>query len=331
MKVRAFLVFLLFIYVKAFCQDIKAFYKNGKPMNLSVAVLREDTCMFSVSDGASADWSFSLDTETGGEDCVNVKNSHFFMLNADMYDIDWKRAKKYVQDGDSSTYYKGRVSCKAETFFHEREIFFNLLPSKPEILELEFIYDQFDYEYLMFKNAKLNVLVNCSRSESFCGTYTDFWLEGTTCDDLLFLYTFRFDEDNESSMVRNVGDEEYLLSASCEWGEYIYFFAENKYGKSQLSDTLFTTDLIKDPSVVDAINGTSGQNAISVRPCVVIKGGVLYFSMEADTLHVYNVMGTEMLRGENCSRMPLSFLPKGTYIISVSFSGNERMTRKIIL
>lgn len=331
MKIRVFLLFLLFVDVRAFCQDIKAFYKNGSPFNPSVAVLREDTCLFSLSNGASADWSFSLNTETGRDDCVKVKNSDFFMINADMYGIDWKSAKRYVQDGDSSTYYRGVVSCRTETFSYEQEVFFNLLPSKPEILEREFIYDLFDYEYLIFENAKLNVLVNCSRSESFCGTYTDFWLNGTNSDNLLFLYTFRFDENNENAMVKNMEDDDYFLSTGCEWGEYIYFFAENKYGKSQPSDTLFTTDLIKDKSVIDAINGTSGQNAVYASPSILIKEGVLYFSKEVDTIYIYNIMGTEIFREENCSKMPLYFLPKGIYIVSVVFSKNKKIIKKIIL
>lgn len=331
MKVRAFLVFLLFVHVRAVCQEVTVSYKNGKPFNASVAVLREDTCLFYLDDGASADWTLSLDKESGREDCANVKGSRFFMINADMYGIDWKSAKRYVQDGDSSTYYKGIVSCKAENFSYDQEVYFNLLPSKPEISEPEFIYDRFDYEYLMFENARLNVLVSCSRSEGFCATNTDFWLDGMTYDDRLFLYTFRFDEDNEAAMVRNMGDDEYFLSTNSEWGQYIYFFAENKYGKSQPSDTLFTTDLIKDTSVTDAINGTSGLKAVSEPPRVSIKEGVLCLSTEADTLRIYDIMGTEILRDENCSGMPLCFLPRGIYVISVTFSGNERITKKIIL
>lgn len=241
-----FIVVLNFSSVDASCQ-IETKYKNGTVFDSTRLIMQNDTCLFSLKENEIADWHLFVETKEGDwQEVLRELGNCSFEINVDDCNIKWFRAAKYIQPNDNNTYYKGFVVCDHKDC-DTITLTFNLAPSKPILLEKNFLYDNFEMETLNFINPVCQFKVYTER----CGT-------NIICSHTCYDPTDWKWEHREFCIADNLPvtpnrDNIYEAHSTWGWRQLITVISQNKYGYSQNSDTLFTCDFVSDQSIIDVL------------------------------------------------------------------------------
>lgn len=196
-------------------------------------------------------------------------------------------------------------------------------PTKPELLDVKFVYDHFDYDLLRFDNdARFEVTLYSENSDKFVIMNAPD-MNINKYDSYILLY----DAEN----VENVGDNLYRLSAMFDFDTDIYFYAKNKYGSSLHSDSIHTNDYITDPNIIDAINQASAiKDATGYEKSIILfHENVLSFAKEVKQVTIMDLTGHILYEQNDNGRINLANRQKGIYVITVLTNNNKRITKKI--
>lgn len=196
-------------------------------------------------------------------------------------------------------------------------------PTKPELLDVKFVYDHFDYDLLRFDNdARFEVTLYSENSDKFVIMNAPD-MNINKYDSYILLY----DAEN----VENVGDNLYRLSAMFDFDTDIYFYAKNKYGSSLHSDSIHTNDYITDPNIIDAINQASAiKDATGYEKSIILfHENVLSFAKEVKQVTIMDLTGRILYEQNDNGRINLANRQKGIYVITVLTNNNKRITKKI--
>lgn len=317
----------IFLFFTMLCgnvqaQNIEAHYKDGRSFSTSTAVLAEDICLFSLN-GCLADWSLVIDTDYGVKKCMELKKSAVFEVCADKCDILWRDVKPYFVPGDSSTYYKGNVVCDYEGKTYTIGITFNLAPSKPVYTSVDFSYRDFDFEKVDFVDPSLNVKFKSNRFTE-CYVYSSDPWPTDDCERNYFMIITTIEP-------KEIENGAFLYSDWYTWEESMALRTANKYGLSQLGDTLTASDYIKDEKIVNALNELLGVDNVTNEPDYIkVSDGKILTNANVRSIVVLDLSGKAVLSGKD-SGMPVSSLPKGVYIVKIVTLENRVLTKKILL
>lgn len=307
---------------------IKMTCTDGREFPPNTALLKNDTCVFPLDGDAIADWCLYVETMYGNKKCSERNNSKSIQACTGVCNVNWRDAVRYVFDGDSSTYYKARVVCKDGERKDSIDFFFNLVPSKPKIIKAEFSYDYFDFDLFSFFGTKYDVVVQSERVKEVYVYYTEFY--PSDYDNLEFQYIYGFPD------MERINENTYALSSDLwSWQQKIRFFANNEYGGSQYSDTLFTNDFVKDQELIDKINETlkienvSENNEPEDVGVYISHDRLFVKSSDVRQVRLCNVSGQLVLSENKSNNIDLSLLSKGIYIITVITNNNKITTKKL--
>gem|GEM_PF-6258261 len=331
------IMFFFTIALNADGEEINMVYKSGTPFNPDVAILESDTCVFSLSSGSVADeWALYIKTTYGVCKCLKKNISNDFTFSVGMCNIFWDDVVRYVEPGDSSTYYRGYVVCVKGTCEDTVNVSFNLAPSKPKVLKANLTYDWFDFETLSFVNPNVELFFAVEHFDNVNGS-----ILYTETEAMLDLNEFIDKElfwgiQTEYTGVEEVKNNVFRHSHYGSWNQYMCFCLINKYGYSQNSDTIFTTDYITDQRILDSIAKyyTTGIESFVVKKDdvnITVCGSNVCMDSKVKTVTITNLSGQCMLRKNECDNIDISMLQSGIYVITLVTDTGEKYSKKIIL
>lgn len=327
MKRFIFLNIYVCLSIVAFAQankHIEMTYKDGRAFTPNIPITATDTIVFR-NDLCSLSWCFRLIQDYSSP--IELEQaSHEIRLCASEIQVHWARGKRYY-DKSGNTIYRGYLVYKSSenNILDSVPLQFRLTPPKPKIKSIEFRYDQFFSDEFVFINPECTIQVEskgdvedffCSHSESFLTEKDNDWLLFYGSDGYNQLY---------------LGNDVYSVDTDWGIGEYIAVYAENKYGYSQVSDTIYTTNYIKDKQVLDAWNlfvGISKNTVSSVDFYVNHK--CLYVNKVVDAILIYDINGNLLLRKENTDTLQLPDIGDEICIVKV-IDDKHVKTKKIRL
>jgi hypothetical protein len=253
---------------------------------------------------------------------MKTENSVYFTFCARGCSIDWYKAVPHTKSGDNNTYYNGIVVCesdKKDTVI----LSFDLAPTKPIITKADFNYESFDYKYIDFIEPIYTFIVKTEKCDSIFAHCTEFYPDDW--NHLNFLIAYR-------PKMKKIENGIYTVSYYWGWQQKITLAAYNYFGISQYSDTLLTSDYITDQKILDAINGVSSINDTSKKEYeIYIHQGYLSVNKEVQRIQINNTFGQVVLLQDRNNKIDISSLPKGIYIVTIIFSKNNKITKKIAL
>lgn len=195
-------------------------------------------------------------------------------------------------------------------------------PSTPELVDVKFIYDHFDYDLLRFDdNARFEVTLRGEGQDDFIiKNVPDYDVLGYDASIVLY-----YADD-----VKNIGDNLYKLSAMFDFDTDIYFYGLNKYGMSLQSDSIHTNDYITDPDIISALNQASALNGIiKDGSCyITLCGNVMSFAQDVSKVSVRDLTGRIIFEQKGNESIDFTKRKNGLYIITVQTKGNKRITKK---
>ena len=326
-------IFACYFTLCSFGQAVEAKYKNGSAFLPQTAILAQDTIIFQTTHGENMNcWNLFVYMGTGEQTVLAASSgeANFFQISASIMDVDWSNALRCQPGGDSSIYFKGFVVASNGW---KMDLLFNFLPSKPVIREVSLVYDYFDYKNVMFDaDSRIEMLVNTTRDESLFLDYTEHFLYKGE-DDLFFHVTDYFlNHEDPAGRIKKEGNDMYKIWEICDWGQYFRVYAQNKYGLSFYSDTIFTTDLIKDETILETINKSTNIQDIKNQNVeeIQVVNKKLCLSAYPKLLRIYDNVGREIFKKNVGKSVDLSSYAEGAYIIIVS-DKEKCITKKIIL
>lgn len=196
-------------------------------------------------------------------------------------------------------------------------------PSTPELVDVKFVYDHFDYNLLRFDdNARFEVTLRGEGQDDFIiKNVPDFDVLGYDASIVLY----------HADDVKNIGDNLYKLSAMFDFDTDIYIYGLNKYGMSQHSDSIHANDYITDPDILNALNQASAiKDAVKDGSCdILLCGNVLSFAQEVIQVSVMDLAGRVIFEQKGNDSVDFAKRKNGLYIITVQTKGNKHITKKI--
>ena len=190
----------------------------------------------------------------------------------------------------------------------EREVVLSLLPDLPIINNVN--YDVFDYDWehnSIYPNGIFSFDVTSDGADSF-------WL--------YFTKSFLFSDDNLffSFSERFIAEDEIKIEYDADWGEYICVDASNQFGYVR-SDTIFTTDFIKDERILERIEELKRRadvRTVQADSSVFFtwNNSILKFEHEMTHIKVYANDGCIALACTSGKELDMSFLSSGIYIVT---------------
>lgn len=214
------------------------------------------------------------------------------------------------------------VSFRSESGkYDERSIQLALLPSRPSINNIQFEYC-YDWEYdQIYPNGTLSFEIEANNSNSFFLHHSESFLPPS--DNVFFPFVKEFKVGNNAT-----------LSYGADWGEYISVSAGNDFGFVH-SDTLYTTDYIRDENVINRINEI--LNSVSNIPAI---DDVISFSWDNKIIRfetvprhcsVYSLEGNKVNVACEKGEINLSNMKDGIYILSYYDDNTNRYNNHKIL
>lgn len=266
---------------------------------------------------------------TGGNIPVKISENGVedfsFEISPDLFNlIDYKKETSF--EGDSSVYFTGIVYLYMEDKPTDSlSLFFNVLPSKPRIIDMS-LSGNFDFQNVCYSpDASLKVKFLSTRLEK--------------CE--LFYYgtdsTFNFPIAIYENVKISIGDANVIEFPHANWGEYYLLAPENKYGVIMEGGTISTTACISDSAVCNAIltyQENAGIEDVNVnRDDIVIENNILYvignYSKDVATT-IYTIDGVAVYTNDTERVISLNFLNRGIYIVRTRLD-NKTTTKNIYI
>lgn len=144
--------------------------QDGREVNSEYAFLDGDICTFFTDNYEGFYWSFVLINKDSLMQVLHTEERTYAFTIAIHPDLaEWYYAKHYEEAGDSSVYIKGIVYLwNGQEKKDSMTIRLNVLPSKPEIIDISFIYTKYDWEYNDFcPNAEFNIAIRSARTNAY--------------------------------------------------------------------------------------------------------------------------------------------------------------------
>ena len=130
-------------------------------------------------------------------------------------------------------------------------------------------------------------------------------------------------------------DNIHISFENPDWGEVYTFYVRNQFGYSYYDKQLFTTDYITDPEALAGIeelrNKATGVGSVTADSGDVLKssdGEAVVFTREVNSAAVYDLSGICLMAEQGCSRLDTSHLPKGVYMVAVSWTDSAGTTKR---
>lgn len=296
----------------------------------SVVLEENETQEFSESCHRVCDWSaFVLKRGWIGDKqpWIKVKEtsaSATFRLSPKDLNVDWSGNVNKMECENGRSYYVGMVVCRTGSQSDTAQVLFDLVPTRPLIEEVRLSYDSFDFETEEFINPKLELDVKTERSKGFYLNYSDDYPPAE-----FIITTF--------PIVTSLGNDKYTLSDGFYADQMVCVVAENDYGSSALSDTVYFNDYIEDQSILDFLHGkTQGipgvsESASSERLSHSIENGRLTISYVSEELTLFDMSGRMIRRVTNNNTMNIANISPGMYCIMVRDRNNKCFSKKIVL
>lgn len=203
-------------------------------------------------------------------------------------------------------------------------------PSKPIFKEIEFRYDDFDFDNLIFINPTIYFVFESERADRIVLCLSEYWLP----EDEKDIFFGSFCDFQEGTCLNKINKTTYILECEdmWEWQQYMYIAVFNSYGMT-CSDTLLTSDYIKDKNIINAIRGVSAiKNINNSLAHITYSNKILSVdniqNTEIKNIIINNIAGQRVIENKT-NRVDLSCLNKGIYIVTVILKNNKKLTKKI--
>lgn len=305
-------------------QEIIASMTDGTSFEQGGVLMDGDQCSFRMEDGRSVDWKVCIDIPEG--EAVLKESVHasemLFNVTPEYKDRQDRRPSRYIVNDDVR--WKCHVrSLDDEGNVSELEFFLLVLPSTPQINEVEALYDGFDFEHLCFQNARISFEIESRRAK-------------------MAIVSSQYEDSNSTWTNDYLSGCYFIDSASTlktdyrEWDvwERYYIHSTNDYGMSESSDTIYTNDYVTDPEVrhtlglnvteIDAVHNQTGLFSIAGRKITVANGQPI------EDIGVYTLHGQPVPYSRQGNVISLSTQPSGVVVIRIK-SNNTFVTKKIVL
>lgn len=264
------------------------------------------------------DWSLLVENASVPGICSVIKewkNVQSISIDPHDYKDVWKTAYRYKLENNVEVF-KGKLIYGKEAGSDTIELIFDILPSKPVILQAVVTYDDFWYDYGLFeypvmtmrlyaRNAKfvefVSTLINLNNEEYF-GCIQPF---ETNSDDVNY-YSITQEFPNESTKL--------------------YTIAYNDFGYVR-GDTVSFFDYVEDPLIR---NWTGVEKTEQDPPYFYLSDRILSLSYPCD-VNLYNMKGQCVLYTVSAQTINLSSLSEGLYILEIQDHKNLKLTKKIKL
>lgn len=237
--------------------------------------------------------------------------------------------KRIEFPNDSCLYYHTKVFLyEGMGVLDSLSLYVNVLPSKPKFVRLS-LDGIFDYNDCCYNDsAELRVSFT-SNLMNQC------YLIQIRSEDSLFLSQIPDPYVLTYFPVTSEEDAYYhsILHKNADWGQFYQIISQNKYGSVVSEEIIYTTDLIEDVSIRDAVEHfytpTFIRNAYSetLTRCISYKNGLLYIKGgegSVFSIRIYNPKGVQVISSLISDILDISFLPKGIYVIRCSEINKDR-------
>lgn len=271
------------------------------------------------------------------KDSVLVSSSssdHFsFEVSASRQDM-WERAYHFHEGEDNL--FKGFVTIhetgsddKADTL----HVSFNVAPKIPKLLSYRFDYEGYDYDIGMFINpsAKYDF---ANITEPYLWVFISFEEDACYPDCATASYTIKI--DNVEDDVIHIDDD-----LEWDWGYHFLFGVRNAYGLTLAEDTICPKEQITDPKLLEwykeQVEKYSGINTIEKNDesvsFSIADSWLTINGLKEDrlTVTITDCLGVQRKRIRNRSRINISDLKSGIYIIQMKTEKYQTVTKKIFL
>jgi len=196
----------------------------------------------------------------------------------------------------------------------------NLLPSKPAISVVDFIYTYNFEDDSIWPNGYLILTAQSDNVEEYC-----LWASETFLFEppSMFHCGFPYDANEEGCTY---------FEYDADWGEYIAIEAINKFG-TIYSETICSTDYIKDPEVLKRLeeikNGLSVEEISTTQsqPYSRIKDNTIVFETTVDNPRIVDISGKLICSVQSGADIDISDFPSGFYILTYSINSKPYQSK----
>lgn len=334
------IIFLIIAYIFVFCPKCFAeSISDSEIVASSYLIKRNDMAVFSLSGKKPANWTVYILKEIWSSESnqyqmewhkyLEKSESIFFEVSAKATHFDWKRAMKTIDYETGHTYFDGIVVCEHDNIEDTVYIKFDVLPTRPIILNAALSYDYFDYDWRNFIDPIFEMTVDSKECDVI------YLLSSEPYPDIIGEYHF-YIQDSPTNV--KIDDNTFRLYYDrYTWDLKMFLFATNEFGISAYSDTIYSNDYIEDPQILkfveDEMNYEMGiHDRYDNQPHnLFVKDGSLCFTGIAKQLSVYRIDGKIMKTVTNTSSINISNLPKGIYTVIAVSNDNRKYSLKVIL
>lgn len=246
----------------------------------------------------------------------------YYSLTARPKAFPWHYAVIRYDASNHHCYMDGIVVCSTNERCDTAKVVFDLLPTKPIINNVDFKYDFFDYEDGDFVNPQLHLDIQTEGyRELWFLTTTGF--EGPSEDFFSILY---------EAEVDSLKNGHQFVSSPFGWDQKFCVLALSDFGFSIPSDTILTSDYIKDQNIHNYFNQTSGVNSVRNKAASTFRvmNGRIVFSSRQSYIRIYNAQGQLVGQKNNSEYIDVSNIGKGIYVLQ-SRNPKGQIKQKIAL
>lgn len=307
----------------AFSMDIicRQLVQSGNTMDISEPVMSQEPIKISLANPSmQGTWIVENLNYYGEYETVMTSTNTGDALRIDPENIDWRRPyrdeisprhRAYVL---RISFYTDDNSCDSV------DIRWVLLPDKPEISIVSFIFEYNWEEDCIWPDGILGINVNSAKMESCCLWASEAFLFEPP---KIFKCGFPYEVDSSDSTY---------LEYDAEWGEYIAIEAINKYG-TIYGDKICTTDYIDDPDVLARIEEIRLEQSVgsvsseTTSPSFKFHDNAIHFMTTPKNTLIYDMSGRIVYSGFGETRIDMSDVPSGLYILSYHTEINLYQTK----
>lgn len=296
----------------------------------TLTILEDDTCIFKSINGSKANWKLKLWKEDviDGPYLISVAeraNTPIYSLNVDNVNVRWSSIGHFFAPHDPTKFiHKGVLEY--DDGYMKKNIYlnFDILPPKPKIKNVKFLYDSFDEKDFEFRNSRFIIDLEAEKSDYMVFLVSEF--EASKHEDLWWrgIVEMRNPPDLVGiSPHYQITYEEYWY-----WDIKYTIYSYNKYGHSVESDTIYTCDYILDERVRAAFLNASGVEQITQNDIDILRDGMINVSTIVKGVTVYDINGRLIKKANGGDSFHLNH---GMYIIKGVFNNERSFTKKIMI
>lgn len=245
----------------------------------------------------------------------------YYSLMARPEAFPWHYAVIRYDASNHHCYIDGIVVCSTKERCDTAKVVFDLLPTKPIINNVAFEYDSFDYADGDFVNPLLHLDIQTER-------YRELWFLTTTgfegpSEDFSILY---------NADVDSLKNGHLFVSSPFGWDQKFCVLARNDFGLSLPSDTVLTSDYIRDQNIHNYFNQASSVSGVRnmAESTFRLIGGRIVFSCRQSYIRIYNTQGQLISQNNNSEYIDVSNIGSGIYVLQ-SRNPKGLIKRKIAL